>query len=179
MKKSEHVLFAAEDEGEWSKQIVRAFPSTVFIDGYKWTTREPPTKLSISECGSNSVYIWNREIYPTLPVEKLVDETFRGPQAGMVIQFMRPTIQGSTLRSGDLGIGITLERPENEKMIEFAKTVLKQLHAMTSKRVVQVDPPAERCCVLEPIYWLAMMLANGAKRVLIGILCFTIVPTFI
>ncbi len=139
MRTTAHVWLSVVDEERWSKKILESFPRAVFIDGARWPSMHPPTKNSISDCSSNWVYVWNPDIYPTLPVERLSDGFFRGPHAGMVIHFMRAQVRDKEMRSGDLAIGVSLDLPENEMMVRFARSVLRSLKEVTSKRANQID----------------------------------------
>ena len=141
MKKSNHFLFTSKDEEVFSTQVRELFPATMFIDDMVWDTNVPPAKSSITECQSKFVYIWNAEIYPNLPCEQRKDGKFQGPQSGMVIQFIRSRFEDkATLLSGSISIGITIDRPQVEQMVNYVKQVWKILKKVTPKKLVQVNP---------------------------------------
>ena len=140
MKKTNHILFTHKDEETFSSEIKNAFPETVFIDDNIWEKEIPLTNPSIVDCKSKFVYIWNREIYPTLPFIQRQDGKFQGPQSGMVIQLIRSKVDEPFLLSGEISVGITVERPESKKMRAFANKIWKILKEVTPKKVTQVDP---------------------------------------
>jgi hypothetical protein len=141
VKRSNHFLFTATDELAFSEGIRREFPSAMFIDDMIWETDKPPAKDSITACESKFVYIWDPTIYPVLPFESRPDGRFQGPQAGMVIQVIRSRFKDpNTLLSGEIDVGITVDRPGASEMKQFAREVWKILQKVTPRKPVQVNP---------------------------------------
>jgi len=133
-----------KDEEVFSSEIKKLFPATVFINGSVWETEIPPAKSSIAECESKFVYIWNKEIYPNLPYMQREDEKFKGPQSGMVIMLIRSRFNDeTTLLSGEIAVGITVDRPEAEKMRDFVNSVWKILKKITPKKVIEINPETQ------------------------------------
>lgn len=143
MKKSIHVLLTNKDEEVFSLEIRKVFPATMFIDNMRWETQIPPAKLSITECESNFVYIWNKEIYPSLPFMQRKDGKFQGPQSGMVIQLIRSIYEDDFLLSGYLSVGISVDRPQVEEMIDFVKKIWKILKKTAPRKVVAINPETQ------------------------------------
>lgn len=141
MKQYTHFLFTISDESAFSSEIRNSFPDTVFIDDLEWASKDPPGKLSIADCKSKFVYIWDRNIYPTLPSAPLPNGKYRGPQSGLVIQFIRSQLKESNiLVSGTISIAVTGDTQEGKKMLAFAKGVWKILKKLTPRSLVQMDP---------------------------------------
>jgi len=141
LKKSNHILMTRKDEEVFSREIVCQFPSVVFIDDMIWKTAIAPARESITECKSKFVYLWNQEVYPMLAGIQRADGRFQGPQSGIVIQFVRPTLKEDVLLSGVISVGFQVT--DNE-MGTFVKGVWKILYRLTHNKLVQVDPKSNR-----------------------------------
>lgn len=142
-KKVSHYVFTSEDERLFSERIKNQYPEAVFIDGIRWPTSQPPTKPSLSECEESWAYIWNPVIYPSLPFEPTADSRFRGPQSGLVIALKRSVTGGAVMRSGDISIGITVEREGVDQMRDFSKYVWEVFIHSGQRKVMQLDTSSE------------------------------------
>jgi hypothetical protein len=135
--KSVELLFTPEDEHDFSRQIRNVFPGVVFIDNVYWPTEIPPSRVSIPECESKFVYIWNRQIFPNILGMTRTHGGFYDPQSGIVIQFIRSQIKGNELLSGTMGVGFD---KTDFAMRTFVEGVWKIFKKLTPKKIVQVDP---------------------------------------
>lgn len=137
MKKRVEVLLTKDDEENFSKEIRAVFPYVAFIDHMRWPTTTPPSRASITDCESKFVYIWNRQLFPTILGKPREHGGFYGPQSGIVIQFIRSQIKSNELLSGTMGVGFD---KTDVAMKSFVEDVWKILKKLTPKKVVQVDP---------------------------------------
>lgn len=139
MKKAIDILLTNKDEEAFSYEIKKVFPATLFIDDMAWKTEIPPVKESITDCKSQFVYIWNKDIYPEIKGIIRKDGKYQGPQSGIVIQLIRSKFKDNFLLSGYLSVGISIERPNKDKMIDFVKKIWKILKKTAPKKVAVVN----------------------------------------
>jgi len=118
------------DERIFSQALSSTFPKMVFLDGKSWSNPEPVTADSIEHCNSkyNDVYLWNKELFPEIPVTLRADGKYHGPASGPVLQFLRCIPEENVLRSGRIVRGFNDEdiTPEIEVYINAVWKILKQ-----------------------------------------------------
>lgn len=83
----------------------RPLSSHGLIDGARWRTLDPPIRDSIAECEQGEVFIWNRELSPTLPIVHSPGGGIEGPKSGPVIQYNRCVMEDDELLSGRIAAG--------------------------------------------------------------------------
>jgi hypothetical protein len=123
-KKSQCFFLSKNDEKSFEDQLKLHFQNIRFIDGVRWPSPTPPAKHSISDCSSNTVFLWENELVPILPFKPLESGLFQGPSSGVVIQFSRCRLKDGILESGDIGIGYNAS---NKGIADFVAGVWKCL----------------------------------------------------
>lgn len=132
------IFMTPDDENTFSEDLRRKRGSLRFIDGEHWETQCPPEKKSLNECSSSIVYLWDRDIFPTLPSIRMNDGRFQGPQVGFVLQLVRSVVQnGCYLLSGRVAHGPL----KDEKQVGvFYSEVVKYIKKNYVGRLELVDP---------------------------------------
>jgi hypothetical protein len=146
MNKQIHVIMSPKDEERFSSMLISEFPGTVFLDGKTWPTPEPVIKRLITECTVGLVYIWNRELFPTIPVGPRPGGGFEGPGNGPVIQLIRSRTDGVVLRGG--GVDAGFEDPVPSEVKKFFNFVWRVLKKNATNDLMCVDP--ETRAVINP-----------------------------
>ncbi|GAB3097670.1 hypothetical protein GCM10027159_18160 [Lysobacter terrae] len=76
------------DEREFSSRLASSFPDIRFRDGDRWRAGENPLRESIDQCASGTAYIWNPELFPSVPTIES-EGWVEGAKTRYVIQLMR------------------------------------------------------------------------------------------
>lgn len=127
-----------DDERQFSDMITAAFPNTVFLDGGTWPTPQPIIKLTITDCTLCLTYIWNRDLFPTIPVGPRPGGGFQGPGRGPVIQFIRSRMKGTILQGGGVDAGFADPVPAAVK--KFFNSVWRILKKNATNKLICIDP---------------------------------------
>jgi len=135
-----------KDEERFSSMLLSEFPRSVFLDGKTWPTAEPIIRHSITECTLGLVYIWNRDLFPTIPIGPRPGRGFEGPGNGPVIQFIRSRIEGTVLHGGEVDAGFADPVPTEVK--SYFNTVWRILKTNATNKLICVDP--ESLAVINP-----------------------------
>lgn len=145
MNKQIHVIMSTNDEERFSSMLVSESPGTVFLEGRRWPTREPVINRLITEC-TGLAYIWNRDLFPSIPVVPRPGGGFEGPARGPVIQFIRSRTEGIVLRGG--GVDAGFEDPVPSEVKKFFNLVWRTLKKNATNELMCVDP--ETRAVINP-----------------------------
>jgi hypothetical protein len=95
------VCLAPSDELDLSMALLAIRPRIGFVDGVVFPTPSPLLRDSIDRCTTKSqVLLWEQSLFPELPVHLRPEGQFEGPNAGPVIQYLRPLFKGDRLASG-------------------------------------------------------------------------------
>jgi hypothetical protein len=148
MNKQLHVIMSLKDEERFSSMLLSEFPSTVFLDGKTWPTPEPIMRSSIVDCTNpiGLVCIWNRDLFPSIPVGSRPGGGFEGPCNGPVIQFIRSRTEGVVLRGGGVDAGFADPVPPEVK--RYFNAVWCILKRNATNKLMCVDP--ESRAVINP-----------------------------
>jgi hypothetical protein len=105
-------FMTSQDERLFSEILKSRFSGMVILDGKVWETPEPAVAGSIDQCDSSSrqAYLWNKELFPEIPVGPRPGGKFEGPANGPVLQFLRSIPEGNVLRSGRIALGLNDEK---------------------------------------------------------------------
>ena len=138
------------DEQVFSEQLRSRFSKIAFLDDNVWPTPEAVTAPSIAHCRSRYVYLWNRALFPQIPIAPRSGGGFQGPGSGPVAQFQRSIQEGNYLHSGRLDMGFNDEEltPELESYMKDVWKIIK--HSATSK--LRCEDPRTRE-VISPTVW--------------------------
>jgi hypothetical protein len=142
MKKQAQVFLTSVDEAALSRAILDRYERVVFVDDNVWGSSEPPEQIGIGGCRSRFVYIWNKNVAPQLPVLARPDGRYEGPISGVVVQYVRSTIDGPLILSGRLAVGIRDEADDAQHglMRDFVSGVWKALRKVATEDIVAVNP---------------------------------------
>ena len=153
MKRQLLLFMTPVDETAVSEALLREFPRMAFIDENVWSTPTPRLTNSISESTAllGNVYLWNRALFPEIPVIKRADGRFQGPGAGPVFQFLRCRREGSILRSASLAAGFNDDEvtPEIESYLKkvwrmFKSPATSRLYCVSAETGQIINPKVER-----------------------------------
>jgi hypothetical protein len=129
------LFMVPEDEEAFFGHLRSRFPALVVIDGRIWKDPEPPVRKRMADCQQHNVYLWNRTLYPTIPFSPRPAEVggFRGPNSGVVIQWLRCREAYSVLKAGSLSVGAS-----EDAMIAFVKDVWSMMRRLTRNDLVNL-----------------------------------------
>ena len=139
MKKQLLIFMTPEDERAFSIELKRQFGDIVVLDDNVWPTPYPIMANSIDQCKSGYAHLWNRSLFPGLPVGPRPDGRFQGPTVGPVLQFARCILEDNVLRSGRVALGLDRRdiTPEVEKYI---KEVWRMVKGPATSQLICIDP---------------------------------------
>ncbi len=129
-----------QDEREFTNLLITTLPNIAFLDDNVWPTAEPILRSSLSECTSpyGTAYIWNRDLFPTIPIGPRPGGGFQGPARHSVIQFIRSRLNGTVLRSGGVDLGFADPVPADVK--KYFNSVWRILKKNATNELICVDP---------------------------------------
>lgn len=105
MAKQVQIIMNNEDEKNFSKLLIEAYPKIVFLDHHLWPEGKPMFANSIDECTSSYCYIWNKEFGVNLYTSIRSNGWMYGAPEGVVIQFQRSNMrEGNILLSGRIAV---------------------------------------------------------------------------
>src|SRR5437867_5163624 len=140
MTKQLLIFMTHQDEATFSEILRSNFPGIVFLDGNVWPHPEPAIARSIDQCKSDygDVYLWNKDLFPAIPIGPRAGGGFQGPGSGPVLQFLRSIPEENILRSGRIALGISDENltPEVDAYFKAVWRIVKK-HATSA--LVSVD----------------------------------------
>ena len=139
--KQAHVFLVPEDEEAFLAGLRTGFPETALVDGQIWKEAEPPVRERLADCDSNYVYLWNRALYPNLPLSPRPGQVggYRGPSVGPVIQWARCVESNGVLLAGSLDATTS-----DDAMIGFVKGVWSTLRRQTRDDLITLLGHAAR-----------------------------------
>lgn len=145
MKKQLQLFFVGADEAVLSEELRCLRSAILFIDDNVWAGTEPVVQVTIERCASRFVYLWDRDLVPTLPTLRRRDGKYEGPVAGVVIQFIRSQCQDDRLLSGRVAVGIggNVDIQVQAGMRRFAADVWKTIQRLTCPVVTATPETGE------------------------------------
>ena len=146
MIKQIHILMTEQDERAFTNLLLTAFPNIIFLDDNVWRTAEPILRSSLSDCTHGTAYIWNRDLFPTIPIGPRPGGGFQGPARHSVIQFIRSRMNGTVLRTGSVDAGFADPVPTDAK--KYFNSVWRILKKNATNKLICVDP--ETRAVINP-----------------------------
>lgn len=126
-KRQLQTFLIEEDERDFSHLLCRMYPDVVFLDDNVWDGG-PHSVTSIEKCISTYCYIWNKAIFPELPIFVREDGRLEGPASGVVIQFQRSRIdEEGDLLSGRIAVGYDTSGEEFCSFVDGVWKILKKV----------------------------------------------------
>jgi len=104
LKKQLQVWLTRCDEGVVSKLLREKISPITFLDDNVWKTG-PAIRQDLPSCQSRFIYLWQPGLAETLPTRLRNDGQVEGPTSGVVVQYLRSELHGSTLESGRFAAG--------------------------------------------------------------------------
>ena len=122
------LLMTLADEATLSTRLVELAPSTVFIDGARWPSVEPPLRNSIASCEDREVYVWNRSC--AAPADRSASR-WRCPGADVWSgDPVRPSLlDGEELLSGRIAAGFPADDEDRAVYVERVWKLVKSITA--------------------------------------------------
>ena len=135
------IFMSSEDERAFSEMLKAKFPAMIFLDDNVWPTPEPVTAPSIEECKSRhrQVCLWNKRLFPLLPVGPRPGGQFQAPNSGPVAQFLRSIAEGNVLRAGRIAVGLDEEDLKPE-VRQYLNDLWKLVKEPATSTLICVDP---------------------------------------
>lgn len=133
------VFMSLEDEKAFSVSLKASFPAVVVLDDNIWPTAEPVTVSSIEQCKSGYAHLWNRDLFPELPISPRPDGRFQGPSVGPVVQFVRCVLERNVLRSGRIALGLSRE-DLTPSIDNYLKELWRFIKKPATSKLVCVNP---------------------------------------
>lgn len=133
------IFMTHEDEKELSALLKFIFPGVVILDNNVWPTYQPDIASSIDQCKSEYAHLWNRTLFPDLPISRRPDGKFQGPTVGPVLQFVRCIQEGNVLRSGRIALGFRRE-DLTPAIDEYFSQIWRMVKKPATSRLVCVSP---------------------------------------
>ena len=129
-KKRFSFFFMPNDEKRFSEDLLIKLPNIRFVDQDEYLVSNlTPSNLSIDQCKSKWIYIWNSDIVPK--TEVLTHPQKINQKFGYVLFFERsvfaPNINEEILWSGSLSFSIEIDDFVDNAPINFANTVSQML----------------------------------------------------
>lgn len=142
----------SQDERLFSESLKSRFASMVILDGKVWETPEPVVAGSIDQCNSSfrQAYLWNKELFPEIPVGPRPGGKFEGPANGPVLQFLRSIPEGNVLRSGRIALGLSDEKI-SPAIDAYFKEVWRLVKKPATSKLICVNPETGE--LINPKVW--------------------------
>ena len=133
------LFLTPEDEAVLSSQFLSAIPDLIFLDDSVWPVH-PVQRPAIQDCVSGFSYLYPGDI-DALPRITRKDGQMEGPISGCVVQFWRPTLKGTEMRSGRIASGI---ESNDARMSGIVNTLFKIVRKYGTIGVVRPDGDVDK-----------------------------------
>ena len=139
MKASIELLLTENDERALSLLLRVALPQVTFFDKDAWDEPDLKTWDSIHKCRTMHTFIWNRPsvLAGARPLDHL---NLRWPTSRPAISLLRPRLDGSLLRAGNMSAGVDNNDPARDVMANFIESVWKISKQFAKGRADFVNP---------------------------------------
>jgi len=85
MLRTLYLVLSAADEADLSRQVAARSDTVAFVDGVLWPDEIPPLVPTIEAATSNRVLLWDRQVFPRLPLVRTAHGEIHGPSTRYVI----------------------------------------------------------------------------------------------
>jgi len=161
--KRQSYFFSHDDEVEFSKKLLKAFPQLLFRDGDRWSVGgEPLYKETIQDCKSSGIYLWNPSLFPAVP-SKQIDGKMFGAITRYVIQYDRCPIKDKTIDWRQMTASFDSASPAEKQFTDKVFRIMKSMNSTKLRAICAVSalPITEKVSSFVVGAGAAVLVKNG------------------